>query len=200
MAIGAKERKMRKIIASEYVTLDGTMEDPGGGEKTGYGGWSGPFWSDETAKFKYEELFAGGCLLLGRVTYQGFAAAWPTMEGTGDFGERMNSLPKYVVSTTLKTLPWNNSKQISQNVAQEIGKLKEQSGQDILVFGSGTLVQSLAQQNLIDEYRLMVHPIVVGGGKRLFHEGFAKSTLKLVDAKPFSSGIVLLTYQKAESH
>jgi len=182
---------MRKIIVSEYVTLDGIMEDPGGG------GWSFPFWSEESAKFKADELFASDGLLLGRVTYEGFAAAWPTMPGTGEYGERMNGFPKYVVSTTLETLEWNNSRRVTGNVVEAIATLKQEPGQDILIFGSGALVQSLMPHNLIDEYRLMVHPIVLGKGKRLFPEGSDKITLKLVETKTFASGIVVLSYQPA---
>ncbi len=189
---------MRKVVASEYVTLDGVMEDPGGGEGTGHGGWSFQFWSEEAAKFKFDELFASDALLLGRKTYQGFAKAWPTMPGTGEYGERMNSLPKYVVSTRLKTLEWNASL-IKGPLAEEISKLKQQPGQDLLIFGSGELVHTLAQLNLIDEYRLMVHPIVVGGGKRLFREGSEKKVLRLVETKTFSSGVVVLTYQPVQS-
>ncbi len=126
---------MRKVVASEYVTLDGVMEEPGH--------WSFQFWSDEAAKFKYDELFASDALLLGRVTYEGFAAAWPTMTGTGDFGERMNSLPKYVVTKTLQELTWNNSTPIKGDIVEEISTLKQQPGQDILLAGSGQLVHTL---------------------------------------------------------
>ena len=181
---------MRKIVATEYLTLDGIMEEPGQ--------WSFQFWSEESSQFKYDELFAADALLLGRVTYQGFAAAWPTMPDTGDFGVRMNNIPKYVVSTTLDTAEWNNSTIIKDSVVEEIARLKQQPGQDILLEGSGELVRSLMSHNLIDEYRLMVHPIVLGSGKRLFPEGMATAVLKLVDTKPFRSGIVVLTYQPAE--
>src|SRR5713226_6301532 len=115
---------MRKVVVTEYVTLDGVFEDPGGGEGTRHGGWSFQFWSEESAKYKYDELFASDALLLGRVTYQGFAAAWPTMKDTGEFGERMNSLPKYVVSTTLDKAEWNNSTIIKANVVEEVSRLK----------------------------------------------------------------------------
>ena len=186
---------MRKVIASEYVTLDGVMEDPGGAEGFKYGGWSFQFWSEEAAKYKYDELFASDALLLGRVTYQGFAAAWPTMKDTGEFGERMNSLPKYVVSTTLDKAEWNNSTIIKANVVEEVSRLKAMPGQDILIAGSGDLVHTLMQHNLIDEYRLMVHPIVLGIGKRLFREGTDALKLQLVDTKTFSSGVVVLAYQ-----
>ncbi|MHB8624937.1 MAG: dihydrofolate reductase family protein [Aggregatilineales bacterium] len=188
---------MRKVVASEYVTLDGIMEDPGGGEGTGYGGWSFQFWSEEAAKFKFDELFASDALLLGRVTYQGFAKAWPSMTDEAGFANRMNGLPKYVVSTTLEVVEWNNSRLIKGNIAEEVSKLKHEPGQDILIAGSGDLVHLLIQHDLIDEYRLMVHPVVVGGGKRLFREGSDKKVLKLVDTKTFSSGVVILSYQPA---
>lgn len=177
---------MRKVIASEYVTLDGVMDEPSL--------WSGPFWSDEASNFKHNELFASDALLLGRVTYEGFAKAWPTMEGTGDYGERMNSLPKYVVSTTMDKAEWNATL-IKGLVAEAVAALKQQPGQDILVFGSGQLLHTLIQHDLVDEYRLMVHPIIKGSGKRLFPEGIAQTVLQLVETKPFSSGVVVLTYQ-----
>lgn len=178
---------MRKIIVTEYLTLDGVFEEPGH--------WSFDFWSDEAAKYKYDELFSSDAQLLGRVTYEGFAKAWPTMEGTGDFGERMNSMPKYVVSTTLKNAEWNNTSIISKNVVEEIKKLKEQSGQNILVAGSAKLVQTLMQHDLVDEYRFMVYPIVLGSGKRLFAEGADALQLQLVETKTFRSGVVVLMYQ-----
>ena len=180
---------MRKVVVTEYVTLDGVFEEPGH--------WSFNFWSDESAKYKYDELFSSDAMLLGRLTYEGFAKAWPTMEGTGDFGERMNSIPKYVVSTTLKKAEWNNSTIIKDNIAEEIAKLKQKPGQDILVAGSGELVRTLMQHDLIDEYRLMVYPVVLGGGKRLFRDGSDKTVLKLIDTKSFASGIVVLSYQQA---
>lgn len=188
---------MRKIIASEYVTLDGVMEDPGGAEGFKYGGWSFQFWSEEASKYKYDELVASDALLLGRVTYQGFAAAWPTMKDTGEFGERMNSLPKYVVSTTLDKAEWNNSTIIKANVVEEVSKLKVMPGQDILIGGSGDLAHTLTQHNLIDEYRLMVYPVVLGIGKCFFREGANALQLQLVETKTFSSGVVVLTYQPA---
>lgn len=186
---------MRKVIVTEFVTLDGVIEDPGGGEKSKHGGWSFQFWSDDTGKYKLDEILASGALLLGRVTYQGFAAAWPSMTDETGFADRMNSLPKFVVSTTLKEVVWNNSTVLRGNIAEEVSKLKQQPGQDILVAGSGQLVQTLRQHNLVDEYRLLVHPVVLGGGKRLFQDGTDKSVLRLVESKTFSSGVVLLTYQ-----
>lgn len=178
---------MRKVVVTEYVTLDGVMEAPNK--------WSFQFWTEESAQFKFDELFASDALLLGRVTYEGFAAAWPTMKDDAGFADRMNSLPKYVVSTTLQELEWNNSRLIRENVAEEVARLKREPGGDILVAGSADLVSTLMQHDLVDEYRLMVHPVVVGSGKRLFSEGSDKTVLKLVDTRTFSSGVVVLTYQ-----
>ena len=186
---------MRKVIASEFVTLDGVMEDPGGAETFQYGGWTRPYWNEEIGKFKFAELFASDALLLGRVTYQGFAAAWPSMADKEGFADRMNSIPKFVVSTTLEKLDWNNARLIKGNVAEEVSRLKQQPGQDILINGSGELVHTLMQQGLIDEYRLLVYPVVLGSGKRLFREGTGMLKLKLVDTNAFSGGVVLLRYQ-----
>lgn len=188
---------MRKVVVSMYMTLDGVMEDPGGGEGTGYGGWSFQFWNDEAARFKFDELFASDALLLGRVTYEGFAKAWPSMTDEQGFADRMNGIPKYVVSTTLTDLAWNNSHLITGNIADAVSQLKQQPGLDIVVAGSGTLVHTLMKHDLVDEYRLMIHPVLVGGGKRLFPDGIDRSVLTLVDTKVFSSGVVVLTYQPA---
>jgi dihydrofolate reductase len=193
-----KELSMRKVIVSEFVSLDGVMEDPS---------WTFQFSSEEQEKFKFDELAASDALLLGRVTYEGFAAAWPHM--TEQAGERrrsgfslqeytdmMNGYPKYVVSTTLKEpLEWNNSTPIQGNVAEEVSRLKWQPGKDILIFGSGDLVNTLMQHDLIDEYRLMVFPVVLGSGKPLFRDGSDTKVLRLVEAKKFSSGVVVLSYQ-----
>ncbi len=189
---------MRKVVVSEFVSLDGVMQDPGGVGEFEHGGWSMSYWNDEIGKFKYEELFASDALLLGRVTYQGFAAAWPSMKDAGDFGDRMNNLPKYVVSTTLNKVEWNNSRLIKGNVAEEVSRLKQQPGQDILVGGSAKLVQTLMQHDLVDDYRLLVYPVVLGSGKRLFTNGH-KMPLELVDARPVGSGVVALTYQKEQT-
>jgi len=188
---------MRKVVVTEYVTLDGVMEDPGGGEKSEHGGWSFQFWSDEAAKFKFDELFASDALLLGRVTYEGFARAWPAMKDDMGFADRMNSIPKYVVSSTLKELQWNNSHLIEGDIPEAVTKLKEEDGLDILVAGSARLVHTLMEHHLVDEYRLMVHPVLVGGGTRLFPEGSSagNTILQLVGSKAFSSGIVVLSYQ-----
>ena len=187
---------MRKIIVSEFVSLDGVMEGPGPNNEFKIAGWTVPYWSDEIGKFKFDELFAGDALLLGRVTYQGFAANWPGMKDEQGYADRMNGLPKYVVSTTLDKAEWNNSHLIknAKRIAEEVSELKQQSGQDILVFGSGTLAQTLIQQNLVDQYHLLVYPVVLGSGKRLFQDG-SNTTLKLVETKPFSSGVVAMIYQ-----
>ncbi len=178
---------MRNIIVTEYLTLDGVFEEPGQ--------WSFEYWSEESMLYKRDELFSSDAQLLGRVTYEGFAKAWPTMPDTGDFGERMNSMPKYVVSTTLTHAEWQNSTIISKNVVEEIHKLKEQPGQNILVAGSGKLVHTLMQHDLVDEFRLMIHPVVLGSGKRLFPAGTEKFQFRLVKTKAFNTGIVVLHYQ-----
>ena len=190
---------MRKLFVTEYVTLDGVFEDPGGGDGTKNGGWSFQFWGEEAMKYKFDELFASDALLVGRVTYEGFAKAWPTVKDDVGFADRMNSMPKYVVSTTMipEQLTWNNSHLIREHIAEEVARLKQQDGLDIMVAGSGELVRTLMQYGLIDEYRLMVHPVVLGEGRRLFADGIGKTVLKLVDTKAFSSGIVILTYQLA---
>jgi dihydrofolate reductase len=180
----------RRVVASTYVTLDGYIDEPGK--------WSFPFWSEEAMQFKAKELFASDAQLLGRITYEGFAAAWPTMEGTGEFGEKMNSMPKYVASRTLTTATWNATI-ITGDVAGEVRKLKEQDGGDLLIGGSGQLVDHLTEHDLIDEYRLMVHPIVLGAGngtKRLFNKA-PQRTLRLVDSVSFPTGVVLSTYHPA---
>jgi dihydrofolate reductase len=177
---------MRKVVVSEFVSLDGVMEDPQ---------WTFQFESKEQDKFKFDELKASDALLLGRVTYDGFAAAWPNMiEQTGEYGEMMNGYPKHVVSTTLAEVEWNNSRLIKGNIADEISKLKQQPGKDILVFGSCGLAQTLMQIDLIDEYRLMVFPVVLGSGKRLFGDGIDKKVFRLAETKTFGSGVVVLTY------
>jgi dihydrofolate reductase len=169
---------MGRVVVLEFVSLDGVMEAP---DK-----WHLRFWHEEMGKYKYYELFASDVLLLGRVTYEGFAAAWPTRAGDDDFADRMNGLPNCVVSTTLEEpLEWNNSRLIKENVAEEISRLKQQPGRDILIAGSVDLVNTLMSHGLIDEYRLMVHPVVVGSGKRLFREGSGTTALRLVETKRF---------------
>ncbi len=185
---------MRRVIVSEFLSLDGVMEDPGGAEHFEHGGWSRGFWDDEIGKFKYGELFAADALLLGRITYEGFAAAWPSQTDEAGFADRMNTLPKYVASGRTEPLAWNNSHTIRGDVADEVRRLKERSGDDIVVFGSGELARYLIRHDLVDEYRLLVYPIVLGSGKRLFGDGVSV-TLQLTDSKAFPSGVVALTYK-----
>ena len=185
----------RKLVVTEYVTLDGVMEDPGGGEKFKGHSWSFPFWNKEAEQYKFDELMASDALLLGRVTYDGFARAWPAMKDDAGFADRMNNFPKYVVSTTLDKGEWNNSHVIRDNIASEVAALKQQPGQMLLVAGSAKLLETLMQHNLVDEYRLMVHPVMVGTGKRLFRDGLAWQDLKLVESRAFKTGVVVLHYQ-----
>jgi dihydrofolate reductase len=185
---------MRKVIVSEFVTLDGVIQDPGGAEGFEHGGWSrAGGGGGEDRKYKYDELFAADALLLGRKTYEAFAAAWPQMAGDNGYGDRMNNLPKYVASKTLTTANWNATR-INGDLAAAVTALKEQPGQDILVFGSGDLVRSLAERDLVDEYRLMIFPVALGAGQRLFPDGFARQNLEHVETKTFSNGIVVLVY------
>ena len=186
---------MGSIVVSEFITLDGVFQDPGGTGEIERGGWSFRSSDTEGQQFKLNELAAAGALLLGRVTYLGFAAAWPSMHDSAGFAGKMNSMPKYVVSTTLDELTWNNSTLIKGNVAEQVSRLKQEVDGDILIFGSGQVAETLRAHDLIDEYRLMVYPIVVGSGKRLFGDGSTPTTLDLVEARPLSSGIVILTYR-----
>ncbi|MDQ3443893.1 MAG: dihydrofolate reductase family protein [Chloroflexota bacterium] len=177
---------MRKVAITEFISLDGVIEAPHE--------WHFPFFGDDAGKYKLDEVFATDALLLGRVTYEGFAAAWPSMTDEQGFADRFNSMPKYVVSTTLENAEWNNSHIIRGNLAGELGKLKQESGQDIVIHGSGKLANSLMAEGLIDEYRLMVHPVVVGKGQRLFESGTTLAALDLVDSRPLGNGVILLTY------
>jgi dihydrofolate reductase len=181
---------MGRIVVSEFVTLDGVIEDPGGSEKSPYGGWAFRFdRGEEGDKFKFEELMSADALLLGHRTYEGFAAAWPKMN-TDPFGERMNGLPKYVVSSTLTDASWNNSTILRGDPVQEVARLSEDVG-EILVAGSGRLVSTL-----VDEYRLMVFPIVVGGGKSLFDGVGMPVSLRLAEAAT-AADTLLLRYVRA---
>lgn len=186
---------MSKIIVSEFVTVDGVMESPGEkGSLGGRGGWTWACHNEAIEAFKNDELFSCDTLLLGRVTYDGFSKAWPTMKDTGAFGERMNTLPKYVVSSTLKTVDWNNSRIIHGHIVDEIAELKRQPGKDILVFGSADLVQLLLEHSLVDEFKLLVYPVVLGVGKKLFQANDESHTLTLLETKTYESGVVLLRY------
>lgn len=190
---------MRKVVVSEFVSLDGVMEAPGGGEDYEHAGWSFQFDSGpEGNQFKLDEIMKADALLLGRVTYEGFAAAWPSMADEAGFADKMNGMPKFVASTTLDKAEWNNSTVIEGDVADEVAKLKRQPGGEILIAGSRTLVHTLMEHDLIDEYRLMVSPIVLGSGKRIFEDGSKTTRLRLVDAKPVGpDGVLILTYEPA---
>ena len=180
---------MAKIIVTEFVSLDGIFQDPHE--------WHFPFFNEQAQQYKMNELRATDALLLGRKTYEGFAEAWPQMSGD-EFSDKFNSMPKHVISTTLENPTWTNSHVVKGDLANELGKLKEQYEQDIFIHGSGDLANSLMQQGLVDEIRLMVHPIVVGKGRKLFNEGTYIPALKLVDATTYDSGIALLTMQPTD--
>lgn len=190
---------MRKLIISEFVTLDGVMELPGAEEGHRHtAGWVFDFFGPDQGKFKLDEVLAAEALLLGRVTYEGFAAAWSPR--SGEVADRMNSMPKFVASTTLpEKLAWNNSVLIRGDVAEEVAKLKQQEGGPMLVLGSRTLVHTLMRHDLIDEYRLMIFPVILGSGKRLFPETPDKTVLKLADTTTFNSGVVVHTYHPSTS-
>jgi dihydrofolate reductase len=184
--VGERQREtiMRRIVVTEFVSLDGVMEEPR---------WTFKYWNDEIAKFKGEESSASDALLLGRVTYQGFAAAWPQSKAEG--ADYFNSVRKYVISETLEEpLEWNNSILIKDNIVEQISDLKQQDGKDIAVHGSATLVHTLMQHDLVDRYRLLVYPVVLGKGKRLFGEGIP-ATLNLLGSQSFGSGVVALVYE-----
>ncbi len=188
---------MRKVVVTEFVSLDGVIEDPGGSEGTDFGGWTFKFEDPEGMKYKLDEVRDHDAMLLGRVTYEGFAAAWPGIEDEVGFAERMNSMPKYVVSRTLKRADWNSSTILSGDLATEVAALKDGDGGDILVAGSASLVQELLSHGLVDELRLMVFPIVLGHGKRLFADVTGTPVLERVDFKALDSGTVILTYHPA---
>ena len=188
-----------RVVVTEFVSLDGVMEDPGGAEGYRHGGWT--FKLDRGAegnKFKVDELFAAEALLLGRVTYQAFAKAWPSIKDP-DFADRMNSIPKYVVSNTLQDseATWGDTTIIRGDAPTEIAKLKAQPGGNLLVEGSTRLVHTLIEHDLVDDYRLMVYPVILGSGKRLFPEMDKAASLKLVDSQTAGDGILMLTLQPA---
>ena len=189
---------MGRIVVTEFASLDGVIEDPGGAEDFKHGGWSFQIpRGDEGDKFKLDEAAATDALLLGRVTYEGFAAAWPSREG--DFADKFNNMPKYVVSNTLTDPEWNNSNVVKGDVAGEVEKLKSEHDGDIVVHGSAQLAQYLIEHDLVDELRLMVYPVVLGSGKRLFGETTDKKTLRLTDSKVVGDGVIILTYARATS-
>jgi dihydrofolate reductase len=184
---------MKRIVVTEFISLDGVFEDPGGAEGFKYGGWTMSYANDEFMKFKSEELMAADFQLLGRVTYEGFAKAWPEYSGD-EFSDKFNAMPKYVISSTLKKAEWNNSHIIRKDFAKEIARLKEEEGKgDILVSGSGQLVNFLLEEELVEEIRLLVYPVVLGKGKRLFKNTHKK--LKLIESTPFKTGVLALRYE-----
>jgi dihydrofolate reductase len=191
-----KEARMGRIVVTEFVSLDGVMEDPGGSEDFRHGGWSFEFnRGEEGDQFKLDETLATEALLLGRVTYEGFAASWPDREG--EFADKFNSMPKYVVSSTLEAPEWNNSTVLDGDIPQEVGNLKDELDGDIVVHGSARLVQTLLEHDLVDEVRLMVFPVVLGTGKRIFGETADKKPLRLVDSKTVGDGVAILVYAPA---
>jgi dihydrofolate reductase len=189
---------MGRIIATEFVSLDGVVEAPGGSEDFEHAGWSFEFdRGDEGNKFKLDETAEAEALLLGRKTYEGFAAAWPSR--TGDFADKFNQMPKYVVSSTLGAPEWNNTTVLRGDLAKEVGRLREQKGGPIVVHGSPTLVQGLIEHDLLDELRLMVFPVVLGKGKRLFGSTTSKKRLRLTSSKVVGDGVDILIYEPVRS-
>jgi dihydrofolate reductase len=187
---------MSKLIVTEFVTLDGVMQAPGGEPTHPHTGWVLDFMSPEQQQYKLNEVLEAESHLLGRVTYESFAGAWPEREG--EFSDKVNSMPKHVVSSTLEEpLQWNNSTLIKGDVVEEVGKLKEQDGEPILVAGSATLVHYLIENDLVDELRLMVFPVMIGGGKRPFPESQQRKPFKLTDTQTFGPGVAVHTYQPA---
>jgi len=187
-----------RIVVTEFVSLDGVMEDPGGAEGYEHGGWSFQVSrGDEGDKFKLDELVDAEAQLLGRVTYEGFAKAWPSITDEAGFAEKMNSMPKYVVSSTLTNPEWQNTTVLSGDVAEEVSKLKQEVDGNILVAGSARLVQALIDHDLVDELRLMVYPVVLGSGKRLFATTSDKKALRLADSKVVGDGVQILVYESA---
>jgi dihydrofolate reductase len=187
---------MGKIVVTEFVSLDGVMEDPGGAEDFKYGGWSFEFKrGDEGEQFKLDETVASEALLLGRRTYEGFVDAWPSREG--EFADKFNNMPKYVVSSTLDDPDWTNSTVVGADLPQVVSEVKGQHDGDIVVHGSAQLVQALLEQDLVDELRLMVFPVVLGAGKRLFGETSDKKPLRLADSRVVGDGVAIQVYERA---
>lgn len=187
---------MGRIVVTEFISLDGVVEDPGGSEDFKHSGWSFEFdRGDEGNQFKLDETMASDALLLGRKTYEGFADAWPSRDG--EFADKFNSMPKYVLSSTLKDPEWTNSTVVDGELGEAVSKLKETHDRDIVVHGSVQVVQALLDQNLVDELRLMVFPVVLGAGKQLFGETADKKTLRLTDSRTVGDGVSIQVYQPA---
>jgi dihydrofolate reductase len=187
---------MRRVVVSEFMTLDGVMEDPGGAEGFEHGGWALSIdRGAEGNRFKLDETLQADALLLGRATYEGFAAAWPSRTDEAGFAEKLNSMPKYVVSSTLKELTWTNSRLLEGDLSEAVAELKREPGGDILVAGSATLVQALLDEGLVDEYRIMVFPIVLGSGRRMFAQTREPVRMQLAESKAVGDGVVILVYR-----
>src|SRR5919112_80114 len=187
---------MARIVVTEFVSLDGVMEDPGGSEDFKHGGWAFEFSrGEEGDQFKVDETMGSDAMLLGRRTYEGFADAWPSR--TGEFADRFNSMPKYVVSSTLRDPEWTNTTVLDGDLAGAVSKLREEPGGDIVVHGSARLVQGLLEHELVDELRLMVFPVVLGAGKRLFGDTTDKRALRLVDSRVVRDGGAIMIYEPA---
>jgi dihydrofolate reductase len=187
---------MGRIVITEFISLDGVVEDPGGAEDFKYGGWAFEFdRGDEGNQFKADETMNADALLLGRKTYEGFAQAWPSREG--EFADKFNNMPKYVVSSTLKDPDWTNTHVLDGDAAEQVAKLRDETEGDLIVHGSAQLVQSLFEHDLVDELRLMVFPVVLGAGKRLFGETTDKHPLQLREAKAVGDSVLLQVYEAA---
>ncbi|MGI8796769.1 MAG: dihydrofolate reductase family protein [Acidimicrobiia bacterium] len=188
---------MGRIVVTEFVSLDGVIEDPGGSEDFKHSAWSFEVdRGDEGNQFKLDETLESEALLLGRVTYEGFAQAWPSRDG--EFADKFNGMPKYVVSSTLANPEWNNSTVLSGDLTEDVSKLKQDVDGDIVVHGSAQLVQALVERDLVDELRLMVFPVVLGAGKRLFGDTTDKKRLRLADSRTVGDGVTILTYEPAD--
>ncbi|TMM05150.1 MAG: dihydrofolate reductase [Actinobacteria bacterium] len=189
---------MGRIVVTEFVSLDGVMEAPGGGEDYKHGGWTFEIdRGEEGNKFKLDETLGAEALLLGRRTYEGFAAAWPSREG--EFAAKFNGMPKYVVSSTLENPEWNNSTVLKGDLVEEVSRLRDTAAGDVYVHGSAQLVQALVEHDLVDELRLMVFPVVLGSGKRLFDGTSDKKRLRLAESRTVGDGVTILIYQPAQT-
>jgi len=189
---------MGRIVVTEFVSLDGVMEAPGGGEDYKHGGWTFEIdRGEEGNKFKVDETLGAEALLLGRRTYEGFAAAWPSREG--EFAAKFNVMPKYVVSSTLENPEWNNSTVLKGDLVEEVSRLRDTAAGDVYVQGSAQLVQALVEHDLVDELRLMVFPLLLGKGKRLFGETSDKKRLRLAESRTVGDGVTILIYQPAQT-
>jgi len=187
---------MGRIVVTEFVSLDGVVEDPGGAEDFKHSGWSFEIdRGDGGNQFKLDETMQSEALLLGRVTYQGFADAWPQRDG--EFADKFNNMPKYVVSSTLENPEWTNTTVLEGDPIEAVAKLKQEQDGDIVVHGSAQLAQALIENDLVDEFRLMVFPVVLGAGKRFFGETTNKKSLKLTDSQMVGDGVAILVYQPA---